>query len=177
MTIVEGAEAFCGSLRERHPQCDVVHSLFEDYAPEERFDNVILGHVLEHVDDPVAILSRVREWLSDEGRVMGVVPNARSLHRQIGVMLGMLKFEEDLNEMDRHHGHRRVYTPETFRRDFLAAGLRVDVFGGYFLKVMSNQQIEEFCAPELIDAFMRMGERYPDVACGIYVIASRDGES
>ena len=42
--------------------------------------------------------------------------------------------EEALNEADHRHGHRRVYNPETFRRDFLQAGLSVEIFGGYWLK-------------------------------------------
>jgi hypothetical protein len=32
-----------------------------------------------------------------------------------------------------HHGHRRVFDPESFRQCFLAAGLAIEVFGGYWL--------------------------------------------
>ena len=63
LTIVEGSKLFCEDLRRRFPQTKVVHALFEDYQPEEQFDNIILGHVLEHVQDPVDILRRARHWL------------------------------------------------------------------------------------------------------------------
>ncbi len=46
LTLLEGAEAFCASLRERYPQASVVRSLFEDYAPAAVFDTIVLGHVL-----------------------------------------------------------------------------------------------------------------------------------
>ncbi|MEW6132909.1 MAG: class I SAM-dependent methyltransferase [Pseudomonadota bacterium] len=173
MTVVEGSDSFAKSLAKRHPNIEVTHSLFEDFKPKKKFDNIILGHVLEHVADPVAILSQAREWLSDDGIILAAVPNARSLHRQAAVIMGMLSFEEELNDADRHHGHRRVYTPETFRRDFLSAGLDIQVFGGYWLKPLSNKQIEEQWTPQMLEAFMILGERYPDIAGEIYVVASR----
>ncbi|MCW5701094.1 MAG: class I SAM-dependent methyltransferase [Bradyrhizobium sp.] len=173
MTIVEGAAHFCDDLKQRFPAIDVVNSLFEDFAPETKYDNIILGHVLEHVENPVEILSRCRSWLTEGGRILAAVPNARSLHRQAAVILGMLKFEEQLNDADLHHGHRRVYTPETFRRDFIQAGLKIDIFGGYWLKPLSNGQIEKDWDANLLNAFMILGERYPDIAGEIYVVAGR----
>jgi 2-polyprenyl-3-methyl-5-hydroxy-6-metoxy-1,4-benzoquinol methylase len=172
MTLVEGAESFCASLAERFPQCRVKHSLFEEYQPGERFDNIILGHVLEHVADPVDVLTHVRGWLAPGGMVFGAVPNARSLHRQAAVIMGLLREEHELNALDLHHGHRRVFDPESFRSAFTQAGLRVEVFGGYWLKPLSNAQIEETWTPEMLDAFMQLGERYPDIAAEIYVVAS-----
>ena len=173
MTLVDGAERFCADLKQRFPKANVVHTLFEDWHPKERFDNVVLGHVMEHVADSVPILKRVRDWLSDDGRVLAAVPNARSLHRQAAVMMGLLEHEEQLNDTDRHHGHRRVYNPESFRRDFIAAGLEVEHFGGYWMKPVSNAQIEKSWTPQMLAAFMRLGERYPDIAGEIYVIARR----
>lgn len=171
LTVLEGAESFCAALRERFPQAEVVHALFEDFAPRGRFETIVLGHVLEHVDDPVDILRRARDWLTPQGRILAAVPNARSVHRQAAVIMGLLPFEEALNEADRKHGHRRVYNPETFRRDFQQAGLRVEVFGGYWLKPLSNAQIERDWTTEQLAAFMSLGERYPDIAGEIYIVA------
>ncbi len=173
VTTVEGAEGFCESLRQNFPHIEVVHALFENFEPSKKYSNIILGHILEHVDNPVDILRRAREWLKDGGRILAAVPNARSLHRQAAVLLGMLKFEEELNETDIHHGHRRVYNPETFRRDFLQAGLKIEMFGGYWLKPLSNSQIERDWSPELLESFMVLGERYPDIAGELYIIARR----
>jgi len=128
--------------------------------------------VLEHVQDPVDILARTRQWLKPGGRIFAAVPNARSVHRQAATIMGLLPQEDALNEMDRHHGHRRVFNPESFRAAFSQAGLRVDVFGGYWLKPVSNGQIESHWTPAMIEAFMQMGERYPDIAGEIYVVAS-----
>lgn len=172
MTLVEGSGLFCKDLRKRFPQANVVHALFEEYQPGELFDNIILGHVLEHVQDPIDILSRARRWLKPKtGRLFAAVPNARSLHRQAAVIMGMLPEEDALNEMDIHHGHRRVFNPESYRNSFYKAGLQVEIFGGYWMKPVSNKQIEDNWTPEMLDAFMQLGERYPDIAGEIYVVA------
>jgi hypothetical protein len=86
--------------------------------------------------------------------------------------MGLLETEHSLNETDLHHGHRRVYDPESFRADFHSAGFKIEVFGGYWIKPLSNSQIEASWTPEMLEAFMQLGERYPDIAGEIYVVAS-----
>lgn len=174
LTLVEGSTLFCDDLRRRFPQAKVVNALFEEFQSDELFDNVILGHVLEHVDDAIGILSRAKQWLKPlTGRLFAAVPNARSLHRQAAVIMGLLPQEDALNEMDFHHGHRRVFNPETFRNAIREVGLKIEIFGGYWMKPVSNAQIEASWTPEMIEAFMTLGERYPDIAGEIYVVASR----
>ena len=176
MTLVEGSGLFCEDLRKRFPQANVVHALFEEYQPGGLFDNIILGHVLEHVQDPVDILMRAKQWLRPRtGRLFAAVPNARSLHRQAAVIMGMLLQEDALNEMDIHHGHRRVFNPETYRNAFYQAGWQVEIFGGYWMKPVSNKQIEVSWTPQMLEAFMQLGERYPDIAGEIYVVARYSG--
>ena len=174
LTLVEGSGLFCDDLRRRFPHANTIHSLFEEFQPNELFDNIILGHVLEHVENPVDILSRAKQWLEpSRGRVFGAVPNSRSLHRQAAVIMGLLRQEDQLNEMDIHHGHRRVFNPETFRNTFSQAGLKIELFGGYWMKPVSNSQIQASWTPEMVEAFMALGERYPDIAGEIYVVATR----
>jgi 2-polyprenyl-3-methyl-5-hydroxy-6-metoxy-1,4-benzoquinol methylase len=171
LTVVDGSRAFCESIARRMPSVRVVNALFEAFSPSERFDNIVLGHVLEHVEDPAAIVADAAAWLSPRGRILAAVPNSRSLHRQAAVLMKLLPAEDALNEMDIHHGHRRVFDPESFRQCFLAAGLAIEIFGGYWLKPVSNRQIEQTWTPQMLDAFMQLGERYPDIAGEIYVVA------
>lgn len=172
LTTVEGAKLFCEELRRRYPQITVVNALFEEFKTNDCFDNIVMGHVLEHVGDPIAILAQAKQWLAPGGRVLAAVPNARSLHRQAAVIMGLLPVEDAMNDMDLHHGHRRVFNPESFRACFTQAGYRIDIFGGYWLKPISNAQIENSWTPEMLSAFMQLGERYPDFAGEIYIVAS-----
>jgi len=172
LTLVEGAESFARALRNRYPRAQVYCSLFEEFSPAEKFDTIVLGHVLEHLNEPTRLLGRAGEWLAGDGVILAAVPNARSLHRQAAVIMGLLNEEHELNDMDRHHGHRRVYDPESLRADFQRAGLNIDIFGGYWMKPVSNAQIEASWTPEMLEAFMVLGERYPDIAGEIYVVAT-----
>jgi 2-polyprenyl-3-methyl-5-hydroxy-6-metoxy-1,4-benzoquinol methylase len=173
ITVVEGSAHFCESLRQKFPNVNVVNSLFEQYEPDDQFDIIILGHVLEHVQDPADILVRVGRWLRPEGKIFAAVPNAHSIHRQAAVIMGLLTHEEALNELDVHHGHRRVFNPESFRAAFSEAGLKVVTFGGYWLKPVSNKQIETQWDSSMVEAFMQLGERFPDIAGEIYIVATR----
>jgi 2-polyprenyl-3-methyl-5-hydroxy-6-metoxy-1,4-benzoquinol methylase len=171
LTLVDGSRTFCAELASRFPAATVVNALFEQYEPTGQFDTVVLGHVLEHVIDPVELLQRVRQWLAPGGVALAAVPNAHSLHRQAAVLMGLLPTEDALNETDHHHGHRRVYDLPGLRADFAAAGWTVSTTGGYWLKPVSNSQTTEHWTQDMLDAFMELGERYPDSAAEIYVVA------
>ncbi len=173
LVLVEGSDVFCRALKEQYPAASVVNELFEDFKPESSFDNIVLGHVLEHVEDPVQILSLCKGWLRPDGIILAAVPNSLSLHRQAAVIMGLLDSEDSMSELDIHHGHRRIYNPILLRKHFVQAGLKIQHFGGYWLKPVSNAQIHEQWTENMLAAFMKLGERYPDIAAENYVIASK----
>jgi 2-polyprenyl-3-methyl-5-hydroxy-6-metoxy-1,4-benzoquinol methylase len=114
-------------------------SLFEEFLPPDgiRFDTVIATHVLEHVNDPVAVLQHARKWLAPGGRIIVAVPNATSLHRRLGVKMGLLKTVYDFSERDYLAGHRRVYDLNKLKADATAAGLKILHEQGFVLKILS----------------------------------------
>lgn len=170
-SVLDAVAEFIHQIRLRHSDVKGYVDLFEDFDPPEKYDNIILSHVLEHVENPVFVLSKCRKWLKNGGVLCAAVPNGNSLHRQVGVKLGMLKEAAELHEGDLRIGHRRVYDLESFIRDFYKAGFTVRKSGGYWLKPISSAQIERTWSEELIQAYMEMGEEYPDMACNIYIIA------
>lgn len=171
LTVVDGSASFCLDLAARFPSATVVNALFEEYTPSHPFDTVVLGHVLEHVIDPVGLLERIRGWVAPGGVLLATVPNAHSLHRQAAVLMGLLPTEDSLNETDHRYGHRRVYDMAGLHADCAAAGWTVTASGGYWLKPVSNAQLAEQWTPEMLDAYLRLGEQYPDAAAEIYVVA------
>jgi SAM-dependent methyltransferase len=59
-------------------------SVEEVELPEQSFDAAVVWHVLEHLEEPLAALERVRRWLVPGGRVLVGVPNLASLQAQLG---------------------------------------------------------------------------------------------
>lgn len=145
-------------------------SYFEDLECNEKFDTIVLAHILEHVDDPVAILKIAKKFLDKDGVMIVDVPNALSLHRQVGVLMGMIKTVYSLNSADLSIGHKRVYDLNSFKRDIKKAGLKVISAGGLFLKPFSNAQLEKILDRKGIVAFNKIGKKYQDIAAEIYVI-------
>ncbi len=172
LTVMEGSSVFAEQLKEKYPSLKIIHSLFEDAVLEDTFDFIILGHVLEHVADPVLLLQVIKKWLAPGGKVLCAVPNAQSLHRQAAVEMGLLESVFSQSVKDIHHGHMRIYAPETFKVDFVKAGYKIDHFGGYWLKPVSDKQIDESWNQEMLSAFLKLGESYPEIAAEIYIIAS-----
>ena len=173
-TVVDGADIFVNSILKRHQNVKGYALLFEEFNPDKKFDNIILGHVLEHVIDPVSILKRCSTWLSNRGRILVAVPNANSIHRQMGVEMGLLTSIYQLNETDCRNGHRRVYDIISLQKDFNDAGLKILKKGGYWLKPLSNSQIDSTWNSEIINASMIIGEKYPEIAAEIYIVASNE---
>ncbi len=52
-------------------------------VPTGVFDLVVLRHVFEHLDDPIAALRRLRELLAPGGRVVLIYPNPASLGARV----------------------------------------------------------------------------------------------
>lgn len=149
-------------------------ALFERFEPPEGlYDTVVMGHVLEHVLDPIALLRRARSWLAGGGRIVILVPHAGSLHRRVGVEMGLLSATTDFSAGDVALGHRRVYTLEGLRSDVVAAGLTCAGLHGLVLKPLSNAQMDGWSEP-LRDAWFRLGEAHPELACVAMCVATSE---
>ncbi|MCS4100845.1 class I SAM-dependent methyltransferase [Salinibacter ruber] len=170
---VDGAEQYCKEVRERLQSdgLSVVHSLFENYRPDQHFHTIVLAHVLEHVEDPVTLLERTGGWLSDDGHIIIVVPNGTSLHRQVGAEMGIIDRPTAIDDHDKQLGHRRVYTRDKLHNHVRQANLTIVGRGGIALKPLTNDQMDEYLNEDIQNAYLRMGEEYPEMAAERFVIA------
>lgn len=167
--VVEGSARYAEVTAARVPAAHVHHALWEDWAPDEPFTDVVCVCALEHVDDPVAVVRRAARWLAPGGRFHVVVPNADSLHRHVGVAMGILPERTALSDSDHRIGHRRVYDVDTLRADVAAAGFAVAHWQGVFLKVLANRQMLGWDW-DLVHALHEVGQRFPAHCAELYVV-------
>ena len=146
-------------------------AMFEDFETDMQFHTIIMSHVLEHIENPVQVLSKIRNWLASDGVFIVSVPNAKSIHRKVAVKMGLLPSEYTLNERDHALGHYRVYDLDKLANDILAAGYKIVAKGGSFLKPISNGQIEQYWTGTMIDGFYEIGKEFPEYCADIFVIA------
>ncbi len=171
LTLVEPSETLCQKLRLGFPRAQVINTLVEDFVSSERFDSILLCHLLDHVRDPEQVVRLAAGWLSPGGKILAIAPNSESLHRQAAVRMGLLPAVNAFSERDQAQGKRRIFSRDEFRRLFSSAGLEIEFFGGYWLKPVSNRQIDEQWTPDMIDAFFALGERYAEIAAEMYLVA------
>ena len=128
-----------------------IHSLFETATLPEKYDNIILTHVLEHLDNPVSVMKRINdEWLSDTGRFFLVCPNANAPSRQIAVKMGLITHNSAITPAEAAHGHLITYSLDTLERDAKAAGLKVVHRSGIFFKALANFQWDRLLNTDII---------------------------
>ena len=156
-----------------------VNSLFEKAILPKRYDNIVLTHVLEHLDDPVLVLKRINnEWLSEGGRFFLVCPNANAPSRQIAVKMGLITHNATVTPAEAEHGHRRTYTLDTLERDAVAAGLKVVHRSGIFFKALANFQWDrllqtDIISEEYLEGCYELGQQYPDLCSSLFLMCEK----
>lgn len=149
------------------------HSLFEDFETTQKYDSIIMSHVLEHIETPNLVLKKIYNWLADDGIFLVSVPNAKSIHRLVAVEMGMLTNEYELNSRDHELGHYRVYDMNTLSADMIEAGFKIIQKGGVFFKPVSNGQIENTWTPEMIEGFYKIGKYFQENCSDLFMICSK----
>jgi ribosomal protein S18 acetylase RimI-like enzyme len=155
------------------------NSLFENVELPKRYDNIILTHVLEHIDDPVGLLSRIKnEWLSEDGKLFLVCPNANAPSRQIAVKMGLISHNSAITPAEEEHGHKITYTLDTLERDTKLGGLNAIHRSGIFFKALANFQWDQLLntdiiSKEYLDGCYQLGQQYPDLCSSIMLICKK----
>ncbi len=80
LDMVEGSEKLLNQIPD-YPNMRKFHSCFEEFETKEKYETIIMNHILEHIENPVLLLKRIHHWLSKDGNFLVPVSNAKSIHR------------------------------------------------------------------------------------------------
>lgn len=168
--IVDGASAVIEQFQQNTPNFEgrIIEAYFEDFVPDRQFDIIVMGFILEHVDDPALILRRYRQFLEPGGRVYVAVPNAKSMNRRLGLELGLIDDIYSLNANDLALGHQRQYCRETLAAAVRQAGYRVTHEEGIYLKPLPLgvlKTLPDFDAN--LQAMLKVGVDFPDLCVAL----------
>jgi 2-polyprenyl-3-methyl-5-hydroxy-6-metoxy-1,4-benzoquinol methylase len=179
ITCVEASDEAIHTAKKSFPKAAFYNALFEEVALPEKYDNIILTHVMEHLDNPVSVLKRINdEWLSDKGRFFLVCPNANAPSRQIAVKMGLITHNAAITPSEAAHGHRITYTLDTLERDARQAGLKVVHRSGIFFKALANFQWDrllntDIISNEYLEGCFQLGQVYPDLCSSIFLMCEK----
>ncbi len=175
VTLVEGSSELVEVARSRvkklNLNVNVINSLFEDFSPNVQFDIVVASHVLEHVDDPRYLLTKIKTWLKPKGLLICIVPNRESLHRRLGLKMGMISKLDELSDRDKVVGHQRVYSLKDLELDLSRSGFQTLESRGFFTKALSNAQMLGL-SKEVIFGLCQLSEDLPpEMGANLGVVA------
>lgn len=176
--VVEGSQEMIDRFRKRFAieGVDIAQGYFEDFETDERFDAIGMGFVLEHVDDPAAIIRRYAQFLSPDGSIYIAVPNAESLHRRLGHAAGLLPDIYALSSADLEFGHKRYFTLESLVTMVQGEGLEIRKVEGLLLKPITTQQMLDLNLSEaILQAMLKVGVDYPELCNSLLIQVSRPG--
>ncbi len=180
VTCVEASDTAVGIAKQSiGDKVNIINSVFEDVSLPMQYNNIVLTHVLEHIDDPVVVLRRVNnEWLSKDGRLFLVCPNANAPSRQIAVKMGIISHNSAITLAEKEHGHKITYTLDTLERDVKESGLKVIHRSGIFFKALANFQWDQLLQTDIIskeylDGCYELGQHYPDLCSSIFFVCEK----
>jgi len=170
--IIEGSEVVIDLFKKKHNDFKgiIVKDYFETYETDQKFDAIVMGFILEHVDDPGLLLDRYRHMLTDDGRIFICVPNAKSLNRRLGLELGIIKDIYELNANDIALGHKRQFCTTSLKELLEAHNYEVTHVEGIYLKPLPLsilKTLPDFKAN--LDAMLKVGIDFPELCVGIFM--------
>lgn len=179
ISCVEASDEAIEIAKKDFPAITFYNALFENVTLPEKYDNIVLTHVLEHLDNPVSVMKRINdEWLADKGRFFLVCPNANAPSRQIAVKMGLITHNAAITPSEAAHGHRITYTLDTLERDARQAGLKVVHRSGIFFKALANFQWDrllntDIISNEYLEGCFQLGQIYPDLCSSIFLMCEK----
>ncbi len=171
-TILEGSKAVIDNFQSTEPQLfekiEIIETYFEYFETEKKYDYIIMGFILEHVEDPSIILEKYKKTLTKNGKIFIAVPNAESLHRQIGFHAGLMDNLTSLSESDLLLGHRRYYTLANLKELAHNHNMKISSIEGIFLKPFTTSQLQSLqLSDKIINGMLEMGKKYPELSNAI----------
>ncbi len=168
--VLEGSSAVIKNFRAKQPdfKSEIIETFFENFKTDEHFDLIVMGFILEHVEDPLMILRRFRNFLAPGGKMFLAVPNAEVLNRRLGHFAGLLDNITALSKHDHLLGHKRYYTVTSLKALIEEGGFNIDRLEGIYLKPFTTSQIVSLQLDHsVINALCNVGIDYPELSCGL----------
>jgi 2-polyprenyl-3-methyl-5-hydroxy-6-metoxy-1,4-benzoquinol methylase len=177
LDVVDASENFIREARKRAlPNVNFFCSLFEEFETNTKYDYIFASFILEHVIDPLQILSIMKRLLKPDGLIFVIVPNARALSRQLALHMNIISDLKNLTENDLRYGHRRVYDRVAINKDLASLGFETIYQTGLMLKILADFQMdqligEQFLQQQHIEGLYTLGLEYPDLCGSLFSVA------
>jgi 2-polyprenyl-3-methyl-5-hydroxy-6-metoxy-1,4-benzoquinol methylase len=89
MEAAQKAKSYCQELIVGDVESIHLNKEYENY-----FDIIIFADILEHLKEPLAVLTRFKEYLSDDGFIIISIPNIANWKIRLQLLIGNFEYNE-----------------------------------------------------------------------------------
>jgi SAM-dependent methyltransferase len=151
---------------------------FSDSMPNEKFDLVILSGVLHEMLNPREELALIRACLKRNGMLFIVTPNNQSVHRLLGVFLGILENTTALTSTEIMMQQYSNYSPDSLQNLLKELGYTIDLSVTNFLKPHTHKQMQNWVDEGLLteaklQSLYELSELFEPYNSEIFILARK----
>lgn len=174
ITTVDFNQEYLKKVKKKYknnPKFHYICSPVENLKLDQKYDLIIMIDILEHLEDPLKILKKIKKYLSSHGYIISIVPNAKSLHRRIGKQMKYIKNLYELGVADFKVGHKRYFDSNKLVSLIKKADYNIVSKSGILLKPLPNNQMQKL-SEQYCDALYEIGKELPDYCGELAVVFS-----
>jgi 2-polyprenyl-3-methyl-5-hydroxy-6-metoxy-1,4-benzoquinol methylase len=107
-------------------------------SSNERFDLIVLRHVLEHLPDPVIALRKIHSLLNEDGYALLEFPNIRSFNFELKRLFNKAGLSKKKYKPDYKPGHYNEFSRKSFQYLTFMTGFQILCWQTYSYHSISN---------------------------------------
>jgi len=172
LEIVEPSKRYCDIVRKIEGVNKVYNCFLEEIEIEKKYDVILLASLIHHIEKPNNLLLTIKKFMHKDSIVLATVPNVKSLHRRIGVKMGLLENEFDSSLRNKQLHQYGRYDINKFKQLFISSDFNVIDNFGYMIKPFSSKMMEKIHLDDnQIQAMFEIGKEFPELSSQIYLKA------
>lgn len=163
-----------------YPNISIVDKTIEQLGRSNKqpFDLIILSSVLHEIPNYRKALEEIYLLLENQGVLLIVVPNAESIHRQIGVNLGIISDLFQLSTTQSKMQQGVVFSIDTLTNLVAEAKFEVLQCITSFVKPLTHKQMQErvdhgVISDKDLDSLYKLSELFEPFGSEIFLIAKK----
>lgn len=178
-TIVEPSEDFynnAAKLAEKKDKITCFKGFFEEVSKQllPEYDMIICASLLHEVEEPEIFVSKIAKLCNKNTIVNIVVPNANSMHRLLGMEMGLIDDPHEKSQNNKEFQQNSVFDIDSLRRVVEECGLEVTDRGSFFVKPFSHGQMYEMMQKgilneTILDGLYNLTKYMPEFGSEIYI--------
>lgn len=173
LVVLEPVNILATNLMNKFPEISIRCTILEEFESKDKFDLIVAFNVLEHVENDLKFLECARNFMDKDSKFILTVPNALSIHRQLGNFLGKMKHPMGLTETDLLVGHRRYYYWNLLKLILEKSRFKVEMWTGVIYKPFPNDIMLQL-PDEYYDALHSLGRCHPRYGAELFVVVRKE---